>query len=63
MVDVAIDEKQSGLAQLASCGSAAQHCVGADETEIIGQSYLPLHNFTDRFYVLVWCWSCPVDLE
>jgi hypothetical protein len=26
MVNVAIDEKQSGLTQLASCSSAAQHC-------------------------------------
>jgi hypothetical protein len=26
MVNIAIDEKQSGLTQLASCSSAAQHC-------------------------------------
>jgi hypothetical protein len=38
MVNVAIDEKQSGLTQLASCSSAAQHCVGRDGTEFIGQS-------------------------
>jgi hypothetical protein len=38
MVNVAIDEKQSGLTQLASCSSAAQQCVGADGTEVIGQS-------------------------
>jgi hypothetical protein len=36
MVNVAIDEKQSGLTQLASCSSAAQQCVGADGTEVIG---------------------------
>ena len=38
MVNVVVDEKQSGLTQLASCISAAQHCVGADGTEVIGQS-------------------------
>lgn len=38
MVNVAIDEKQSGLTQLAWCSSAAQHCVDADGTEFIGQS-------------------------
>jgi hypothetical protein len=46
MVSVATDKKKSGLTQLASCSSAAQHCVGADGTEVIGQSYLPPHNFT-----------------
>lgn len=30
MVNVAIEEKQSELTQLALCGSASQHCVGAE---------------------------------
>jgi hypothetical protein len=48
MVNIAIDEKQSGLTPLASCGSASQQCVGTDGTEFICQSYLPPHNFTVR---------------
>jgi hypothetical protein len=49
MVNVAIDEKQSGLTQLASCSSASQQCIGTDGTEFIGQSSelsaaAPLHH-------------------
>jgi hypothetical protein len=40
MVNVAIDEKQSEITntKLSPYNSAAQHCIGANGTEVIGQS-------------------------